>query len=80
MGRASTMMNLLVFLLAFSLQWTIGAIINLFPTAAEGGFDPQGYQSAFLFLLALQGIAGLWYWGSGHFKPPVSMPKQPGPL
>ena len=36
MGRVSTMMNLLVFLLAFSLQWTIGAIINLFPTSAEG--------------------------------------------
>ena len=80
MGRASTMMNLLVFLLAFSLQWTIGAIINLFPTAAEGGFDPQGYQAAFLFLLALQGTAGLWYWGSGHFKPAVSMPQQPGSL
>ena len=73
MGRASTMMNLLVFLLAFSLQWTIGAIINLFPTAAEGGFDPQGYQAAFLFLLALQGLAGLWYWGSGHFKLAVSV-------
>ena len=80
MGRVNTIMNLLVFLLAFSFQWAIGAIINLFPTGVEGGFDPQGYQAAFLFLLALQGIAGLWYWGSGHFKPPVSMPQQPGRL
>ena len=80
MGRVSTMMNLLVFLLAFSLQWTIGAIINLFPVSAGGGFDPQGYQAAFIFLLLLQVIAGLWYWGSGYFKPTDSMTQQSGPL
>ena len=78
MGRVSTMMNLLVFLLAFSLQWSMGAIINLFPAGTADGFDPQGYQAAFIFLLLLQVIAGLWYWGSGHFKPAVSMPQQPG--
>ena len=80
MGRVSTMMNLLVFMLAFSLQWAIGAIINLFPASPTGGFDPQGYQAAFLFLLTLQGLGGLWYWGSGHLKLAVSKPQQPGPL
>ena len=80
MGRVSTMMNLLVFIFAFSLQWAIGVIINLFPVGTAGGFDPQGYQVAFLFLLTLQVIAGLWYWGSGHIKPAVFMPQQPGPL
>ena len=51
MGRVSTMMNLLVFLLAFSLQWTIGAIINLFPTSADGGFDPQAIRPPSYFYL-----------------------------
>lgn len=73
MGRASTMMNLLVFLLAFSLQWAMGGIINLFPTSLVGGFDPQGYQAALLFLFVLQGVGGLWYWGSRHLKPSVPM-------
>ena len=80
MGRVSTMMNLLVFLLAFSLQWSMGAIINLFPAGTADGFDPQGYQAAFIFLLLLQVIAGLWYWGSGYFKPTDSMTQQSGPL
>ena len=74
------MMNLLVFLLAFSLQWTIGAIINLFPTGnADGDLIPKAIRPRSFFACAA-GTAGLWYWGSGHFKPPVSMPQQPGPL
>ena len=74
MGRVSTMMNLLVFLLAFSLQWSIGAIINLFPTTADGGFDPQGYQAAFLFLLLLQGLLV-----SGIGVAAISSPRSPCP-
>ncbi|MDG2033080.1 MAG: MFS transporter, partial [Rhodospirillales bacterium] len=80
MGRVSTMMNLLVFLLAFTLQWAMGVIINLYPTSSAGGFDPQGYQAAFLFLFVLQGLGGIWYWGSGHRKLGGTVPQQPAPL
>ena len=68
MGRVSTMMNLLVFLFAFALQWVIGIIINFFPTSPTGRFDMQGYQAGFLFLFLLQGLGFCWYWCSGYLK------------
>jgi predicted MFS family arabinose efflux permease len=53
-GRATTAMNLVVFVAAFALQWGMGVVINQWPVAADGGFDPRGYQAAFAFALALQ--------------------------
>jgi predicted MFS family arabinose efflux permease len=60
-GRVNTALNLLVFVAAFSAQWGIGAIINLWPVTAGGSYSPAGYQAAFAMMLLLQLIALLWF-------------------
>ncbi len=60
-GRVNTGVNLLVFIAAFSAQWGIGAIINLWPGTAAGGYAPAGYQAGFAMILCLQVIALLWF-------------------
>jgi predicted MFS family arabinose efflux permease len=60
-GRVSTALNLLVFVAAFSAQWGIGAIINMWPGTADGGYAPAGYQAAFAMPLLLQLLAVLWF-------------------
>jgi len=60
-GRVSTGVNLFVFIAAFSAQWGIGAIINLWPGTAAGGYAPPGYQAGFAMMLCLQVIALLWF-------------------
>ena len=59
-GRVSTFLNLLVFIGAFILQWSIGAIIELWPPT-DNGYDPESYQSAFGFLVILQAAGLMWY-------------------
>lgn len=64
-GRVSTSFNLLVFLLAFVVQWGMGSVINLWPS--DGGVYPAAaYRAAFGAILALQ-IPGLLLWLG--FKP-----------
>jgi predicted MFS family arabinose efflux permease len=60
-GRTNTAVNLLVFLTAFVVQYAIGEIIDLFPTTADGGYDPRGYQLGFGVFLAVQALALAWY-------------------
>ena len=60
-GRANTAINLVLFLAAFGAQYAIGAIIDLFPTTAEGGYHPRGYQVGFGVFLAVQVVALIWY-------------------
>jgi len=60
-GRVNTGLNLLVFVLAFINQWAIGAVIDLWPESADGGFAPQGYQAAFMAAIVLQAIGLAWY-------------------
>ncbi|MEJ2164359.1 MAG: hypothetical protein P8X90_02440, partial [Desulfobacterales bacterium] len=60
-GRVNTALNLLVFVAAFSAQWGIGAIINLWPVTAGGNYAPAGYQAAFTMMLLLQLMALLWF-------------------
>jgi len=60
-ARVNTGVNLLVFIAAFSAQWGIGAIINLWPGTAAGGYAPAGYQAGFGMMLCLQVIALLWF-------------------
>jgi len=60
-GRANTAMNLLIFGTAFGVQYAIGEMIDLFPTNAEGGYDPRGYQVGFGVCLAVQLISAVWY-------------------
>jgi predicted MFS family arabinose efflux permease len=60
-GRATTAMNLVLFLFAFGAQYAIGAIIDLFPTGPSGGYDRRGYQVGFGVFLAAQVLALVWY-------------------
>ena len=60
-GRVITGMNVMVFFAAFAGQWGQGAIINLWPSAADGRYSADGYQAAFAVIMAIQ-LAGLaWY-------------------
>lgn len=59
-GRATTGMNLLIFVAAFSIQWGIGEIINFWPTIENGGYDAAGYRYAFSAALILQVLALFW--------------------
>ena len=67
-GRVTTGVNLMVFLGAFAGQWAIGAIINLWPVAADGGYAPAGYQAGFALVFGLQFISLIWFIFAGRFK------------
>lgn len=56
-GRANTAMNLLIFATAFISQSAIGAIIDLFPRTANGGYPVAAYNVAFGIFLALELVA-----------------------
>jgi MFS family permease len=60
-GRATTALNLLVFMAAFAAQWGIGIIINQWPVTATGSYAVEGYQAGFGLLVLLQILAGGWY-------------------
>ena len=60
-GRANAAVNLLLFLTAFGVQYAIGAIIDLFPPTASGGYSPEGYRYGFGVFLAIQLLALAWY-------------------
>jgi predicted MFS family arabinose efflux permease len=64
-GRVNTGVNLLVFIAAFSAQWGIGAIINLWPGSGGGGYAPVGYQAGFAMMLCFQVISLLWFLVAG---------------
>jgi len=59
-GRATTALNLLVFMTAFASQWGFGAILNNW-AAESGGYQADGYALAFgtFFVLQLCGFAWL---------------------
>jgi MFS family permease len=60
-GRATSTLNFLVFLSAFSVQWGTGLIINLWPVA-DGAYAAAGYATAFGACAALTLVpwARLW--------------------
>ncbi len=60
-GRLTTGINLLVFLVAFAGQWAIGAIINLWPVAEDGGYSPRGYQAGFGLMFGIQLLSLCWF-------------------
>jgi predicted MFS family arabinose efflux permease len=68
-GRVNTGVNLLVFICAFAAQWGIGAIINLWPGTAAGGYAPPGYQAGFAMMLGLQLMALLWFFIASTLRP-----------
>ncbi len=60
-GRVTTAVNMLVFVVAFFNQWLIGAIIELWPISADGGYALKGYQAGFSAVLIPQIVALGWY-------------------
>lgn len=60
-GRVTTGVNLMVFVGAFAGQWAIGAIINLWPVAADGGYAPEGYRAGFALVFSLQLLSLIWF-------------------
>lgn len=58
-GRVNTALNLLVFVMAFTAQWGMGAMINHWPLAV-GGYAKIGYQWAFGLALILQLLSWIW--------------------
>lgn len=74
-GRVNTGLNLLVFIVAFTAQWGIGVVIDLWP-ATRTGYAIPGYQAGFGLMLLLQVTAMVWFfmarWRKGHGSPPGS--------
>jgi hypothetical protein len=46
---------------AFSAQWGIGSVIELWPIQAGGGYAPEGYRAAFIIMLVAQGATWIWF-------------------
>ncbi|WP_122314394.1 MFS transporter [Pseudomonas cichorii] len=65
-GRVSSSFNLLVFVLAFFLQWLMGIVLNLWPVGEGAGHPVEAYQWSLGLMIALQ-LPGLLLWLS--FKP-----------
>jgi len=60
-GRVNTGLNVFVFAGIFLAQFAMGAIIDLWPLAADGGYRPEAYRAAFGTFLALEALAFVWF-------------------
>jgi MFS family permease len=60
-GRVNTSLNLCVFVVAFSCQWGLGVVINLWPVDAMGAYPQAAYATAWLWVLGLQLMALIWF-------------------
>ena len=60
-GRVNTGLNLLVFVMAFLMQWGVGYVINLYASDRADQYHPAGFQMAFSLLIATQVAAMVWY-------------------
>jgi MFS family permease len=58
-GRVVTALNMVTFLLAFTVQAGVGAIINLWPVV-DGRYALDGYRTAFGLCLLLQAASVAW--------------------
>lgn len=59
-GRVATAINFVMLVVVFVLQTGIGAILDLWPRTAEGGWDPAGYAVALTVTFLLQAASVLW--------------------
>lgn len=59
-GRVATAINFSMLVLVFILQIGIGAILDLWPRTADGGWDPAGYAVALSVTFLLQALAAAW--------------------
>jgi predicted MFS family arabinose efflux permease len=60
-GRVSSSFNLVVFVLAFFLQWLMGGVLNLWPVAEGAGHPPEAWQWSMGLMIALQ-FPGILLW------------------
>ncbi|MDP6087030.1 MAG: hypothetical protein QGF68_13425, partial [Nitrospinota bacterium] len=60
-GRVNTMVNMFLLFATFGIQYTMGILIDLWHLTATAGYQPQAYQAAFGFALALQFAALVWF-------------------
>jgi MFS family permease len=59
-GRVATAINFSMLVLVFILQTGIGAILDVWPRTANGGWDPAGYAVALSVTFLLQALAAGW--------------------
>lgn len=59
-GRVNTAANLLMFAVAFTLQWGMGWLIGAYPPGPQGGYAPEGHRLALLIVVALQAASLAW--------------------
>ena len=59
-GRSNTAINMITFCVAFASQSFVGAVLDLWPTTADGGYAQEGYMASFGIILALQVVAFAW--------------------
>jgi predicted MFS family arabinose efflux permease len=64
-GRANTAFNLMVFLGAFGVQWSLGLLIELMQVQF-GQSVAMAYRSAILALLGVQAAAYVWFYVAGR--------------
>jgi predicted MFS family arabinose efflux permease len=67
-GRVATAINGSMLVMVFILQYVIGAIIDLWPQTASGGWHAAGYAWAMGLTLALQAFTILWAWRLHAFR------------
>jgi MFS family permease len=60
-GRANTGANTVAILTAFSVQYLIGAAIDLWPRGPDGSYANEGYLAGFGVMFALQVAALIWF-------------------
>jgi sugar phosphate permease len=68
-GRANTILNLLAFLGAFSLQWGMGALIE--SQQAAGSSSIIAHRNAFIVLFVIQAGSLIWFFVSGRRSKPA---------
>jgi predicted MFS family arabinose efflux permease len=67
-GRVGTAMNLSMLVVVFFLQNAIGAVLDMWPRTASGGWDAEGYRWAMGLSLALQTAAVTWMVARGRAR------------
>lgn len=60
-GRVNTGINVMVFACAFTVQYAVGLIIDLWPSSPGGNYAPEGYRAAFGLVCGLIALAYIWF-------------------
>jgi predicted MFS family arabinose efflux permease len=68
-GRVATAINASLLALVFVLQNAVGWILDLWPRADGGGWDPAAYSWALALTVALQALAAAWLLSAPRRRP-----------